>query len=210
MKEVSPEQPRPTSVTVLGILNIILGSMWLVGGMCGAASLPLSMLVGQAGMSEYQLSRPLMAWSAIESFVGAIVGLLFLLGGIGLFVLVAGWWFTPLRSRPWGRTISIGAAIAKLVVSALTQGVSILLGASMLRGGHILGMEHLDMPKEVMGFVAAMMFVGACFGLVFNMAYPVTLLVFMFTRRVRTYFAGLGEEGIPSGGTGAPPEEKGL
>ena len=199
MKEVSPEQPRPTSVTVLGILNIILGSMWLVGGMCGAASLPLSMLVGQAGMSEYQLSRPLMAWSAIESFVGAIVGLLFLLGGIGL-----------LRSRPWGRTISIGAAIAKLVVSALTQGVSILLGASMLRGGHILGMEHLDMPKEVMGFVAAMMFVGACFGLVFNMAYPVTLLVFMFTRRVRTYFAGLGEEGIPSGGTGAPPEEKGL
>ena len=199
MKEVSPEQPRPTSVTVLGILNIILGSMWLVGGMCGAASLPLSMLVGQAGMSEYQLSRPLMAWSAIESFVGAIVGLLFLLGGIGL-----------LRSRPWGRTISIGAAIAKLVVSALTQGVSILLGASMLRGGHILGMEHLDMPKEVMGFVAAMMFVGACFGLVFNMAYPVTLLVFMFTRRVRTYFAGLGEEGIASGGTGAPPEEKGL
>ena len=199
MKEVSPEQPRPTSVTVLGILNIILGSMWLVGGMCGAASLPLSMLVGRAEMSGYQLSRPLMAWSAIESFVGAIVGLLFLLGGIGL-----------LRSRPWGRTISIGAAIAKLVVSALTQGVSILLGASMLRGGHILGMEHLDMPKEVMGFVAAMMFVGACFGLVFNMAYPVTLLVFMFTRRVRTYFAGLGEEGIPSGGTGAPPEEKGL
>ena len=199
MKEVSPEQPRPTSVTVLGILNIILGSMWLVGGMCGAASLPLSMLVGQAGMSEYQLSQPLMAWSVIESFVGAIVGLLFLLGGIGL-----------LRSRPWGRTISIGAAIAKLVVSALTQGVSILLGASMLRGGHIPGMEHLDMPKEVMGFVAAMMFVGACFGLVFNMAYPVTLLVFMFTRRVRTYFAGLGEEGIPSGGTGAPPEEKGL
>ena len=199
MKEVSPEQPRPTSVTVLGILNIILGSMWLVGGMCGAASLPLSMLVGQAGMSEYQLSRPLMAWSAIESFVGAIVGLLFLLGGIGL-----------LRSRPWGRTISIGAAIAKLVVSALTQGVSILLGASMLRGGHIPGMEHLDMTKEVMGLVAAMMFVGACFGLVFNMAYPVTLLVFMFTRRVRTYFAGLGEEGIASGGTGAPPEEKGL
>jgi hypothetical protein len=199
MKEVSPEQPRPTSVTVLGIVNIILGSMWLFGGVCGAASLPLSMLVGQAGMSEYQLSQPLMAWSAIQSFVGAIVGLLFLLGGIGL-----------LRSRPWGRTISIGAAIAKLVVSALTQGVSILLGASMLRGGHIPGMEHLDMTKEFMGLVAAMMLVGACLGLVFNMGYPVTLVVFMFTRRVRTYFAGLGEEGIPSGGTGAPPEEKGL
>ena len=83
-------------------------------------------------------------------------------------------------------------------------------GASVLRGGDIPGMEHLDMTKEFMALVAAMMLVGACFGLVFNIAYPVTLLVFMFTRRVRTYFAGLGQEGIPSGGTGAPPEERGL
>ena len=198
MDELSPLPEKPGSVTVLGVLNVVLGSFWLLGGMCGTAAMPLSMMAGRGGTPEYPFGRQFMTLSAVQSCVGAIVGLFFLLGGIGL-----------LQGKAWGRKMSIGAAITKLGIFAMMQGVSVVMGASMLRGGRVPGMEQFDMPKEFAGLVVVIVLVGMCFGLLLNIAYPATMLVFMFTSRVREYFAASEGEGPPVAGEGSGPEEIG-
>jgi len=199
MEGLSAGTQRPGSVTVLGILNIVLGSFWLLGGTCAAAAMPMSLLMGQGEMPQHPFGPPFMAVSAGQSCVDAIVGLFLLLGGIGL-----------LQGKPWGRKFSIAAAISKLGTFAIMQGVSIVMGMSVLRGGPIPAMEQFDVPKELMG---AVMVLGPLFGccvMVFHLAYPVTLIVFMYSKGVRMYFAGMSDRPVPMGGVEPHSEEKEL
>jgi hypothetical protein len=109
-----PEQPAKWP-TVFGVIGIILASLGLLGGCCGALA-PLAMpryiawLEAQEGMPQEQIdimkaSMPPVAWTMLASLVGLAVSIILLMGaikilrrrsaGIGLCKFWA--WFTI----PW-------------------------------------------------------------------------------------------------------------
>src|SRR4051794_11643492 len=101
---------RPTSVLVLAILQIIFGSLGLLGSLCGVGMQLAgggSMFGGQApqGMPDIQaLLRERVPHYEIVLLGGLILGLIsgtvMIVSGVGL-----------IRMRPWARVLTIGYAI---------------------------------------------------------------------------------------------------
>ncbi len=195
-----PVVERPKAVTVFGVLNIILGSMWFLGQLCGGALMRASQLRGEIDLPEEMLSPAQGAWWAVTSLVAAVVGLAFIIGGIGL-----------LASRPWARKTCIGSAIVKLAMFVINQAVGVAMGVHMLSGdlaSRMRGMDLPDLPAGVLLTVGLTAGCVLCFGLVLNVGYPVVLLVFMYLGSVKAYFQSLVARSETAMGPGTGEEEE--
>lgn len=164
---------RPTSVTVLGILNIVFAAF----GLMGIAFSILMMFV----KPDLNVKNPVLdvmrqnpgyvMYTNISMVVGAVFTLVLLLAGIGLLML-----------RPWGRWLSIAYAvfaIISLIVNSLINYYFLLAPMIDKLAALPPGQEKAAATGGIVGMVA-----GICLGPI----YPVILLVFMFRPNVMAAF----------------------
>ena len=164
---------RPTSVTVLGILNIVFAAF----GLMGIAIYILMMFVPSSlnaknPVLDLMRQNPGYAMYAnISTFVGAAFTLVHLLAGIGLLML-----------RPWGRWLSIAYAvfaIISLIVNSLINYYFLLAPMIDKLAALQPGQEKAAAIGGIVGMVA-----GTCVGPI----YPIILLIFMYRPNVKAAF----------------------
>ena len=164
---------RPTSVTVLGILNIVFAAF----GLMGIAFYILMMFVPSALNAKnpvldlMQKNPGYVMYVNISTFVGALFTIMKGVSGIGLLML-----------RPWGRWLSICYSIYTIFIVLVNSVVSYyFLYAPMLdkMAGMPSGPDKVGMSMGIVGGIA-----GFCIGPI----YPVILLIFMFRPNVKAAF----------------------
>jgi hypothetical protein len=178
---------RPTSMTVLGILNIVYGAMFLVCTPIGLVLFFFPQLLGNNPTLEVILaSRFLLIWNITLGLLGILASAALLAAGMGL-----------LKMRRWGRTLSIGFAIYTLVMAALNFVFCILFlfGPLLDKANQSGDAVQIAMAK----FNAYTSPVGVAL----VVAYPIVLLIFML--RPRTLAAIQEAESEAAASAGNPP-----
>jgi hypothetical protein len=196
------DMERPKSITVFGVLNIILGALGLLNGLCGI----VAQGVLESLRREPNFRNPLLdqmeqvpflkAWTIIGLGLGLITSAVLLAAGIGL-----------LQRKRWGRLLSVGYSLCGLIWSALGSVVNVVYIWRPI-------LSQLDQTQgpERLGAIASVI-LGAI-GILFVIVYCVLLLYFMTRPRVVAAFdpnfdvtqfakhaeAGLAPYGAPGGG----------
>jgi len=143
---------RPTSVTVLGILNIVFGGLGLT---CIPIGIAMS-FVPQPD-SPFQPTEAMELFTMIGNIVGFLFSIVLLASGIGL-----------LYQKKWARKTSIIYGWTAIVWCILGLIINGFLFSSMLS----------DVPPEAMPGVVGGIVGGMCGGLI-GLAYPIILIIFM-------------------------------
>lgn len=167
-----PVQNKPTSITVFGILNIVLGLL----GICGLVAAGAAFLIPQPPGSELPATK-LMQSEGYRMFMFITIPLGFLAtvaliaGGIGM-----------LQDKGWGRTLSLGYAIYTLISGFV--GIIVNVFFVMLPTMQIF--DELPAGPEKAGAIGGM--VGGTFGGCIGLVFPALLLYFMTRPHVKAYF----------------------
>ena len=152
------DAPKPASIKVFGILNIVFGAMGLI---CGGAGVLFFVLATQSSEFAYELNRAMSAQYAegyitflqFSSCFGGIMSLILIVCGVGL-----------LRERNWGRTGSLGYAAFQILFTLASTAVSM----SMMKN------------DETFIFSAG----GAMCGVLFALIYPICIMIFLIRPNV--------------------------
>ena len=188
-------RPRPTSVTVMGILNIIFGSLFLLCYLCNGVSLIMQSSNRGGGfggandpgvelMNQMQAEIPgFMAYQVGSSLLHLTLSILLLTSGIGL-----------LNMANWARILCIFYAILTILsqIGALIFQLAYVNPAMnrwqqefIARQGAAGRMGAADPTGNV-----AMSNVQSVGGAVIGMIYAIVLLVIMLLPSVSAAFAG--------------------
>jgi hypothetical protein len=113
---------RPTGVTVIGVIGIILGVFGLCGSLCGAAAagmLPqIAEMAQQSGEQSAELKAMMENPAAMRfALVGSIVGVL-----LGLWLLIASTML--LGMKPVGYTLMMAYAVVSILWNIIGTGIS--------------------------------------------------------------------------------------
>ena len=170
---------RPTSVTVLGVLNIVFGALGIVAVIFSAISL---MVVAPQTTNnpvlEIMRNNPVYSmWMKIALPLGVLAAGVSITAGIGL-----------LHLKAWARTLSIGYAIYSIAMGVLVM----MLNCVFILQPLAEQASHKQGPEAAVLIGAA---VGGTFGSCFGMIYPVLLLIFMFLPKVMAAFRPPAEPG---------------
>jgi hypothetical protein len=182
---------RPTSVTVMGILNIVFGSLSLLGSLCNGISIILNtagVRMGGRGpegdIGGHDLWKAMAA--EVPGFVAFEYGSLLLTLALGLLLLLTG--IGLLNMRSWARTGAVLYAPVKIVfeVGALIYTMVLVnpvqarwMEAEMARGGVQGGGNIMAAAVAVVAIVSAAVAIG----------YAIILLIVMLRPTVREAFA---------------------
>ena len=147
------DAPKPASIKVFGILNIVFGAMGLI---CGGAGVLFFVLATQSSEFAYEFEKALsaqytqgyMTLLQFTSCFGGILSLILIVCGVGL-----------LRERNWGRTGSLGYAAFQILFTLASTAVSM----SMMKN------------DETFIFSAG----GAMCGVLFALIYPICIMIFL-------------------------------
>ncbi len=160
---------RPTSVLVLGVLNLVFGVIGVLG-MFGSAAILLGMNPSNP-MNRILESSDFYRYYLWGSFVlGLFAVIVLLAAGVGLVM-----------SKAWARPAAIGYGIYAIAMGLVGQIVNAVFVV-----GPLLNMASAGGGPENIGAAAGAIggTLGGCVGLV----YPVVLLVFMFRKNVVEFF----------------------
>jgi len=146
------DAPKPPSIKVFGILNIVFGALGLI---CGGVGSLFFILATQSSEFAYEFEKALsaqytqgyMTLIQFTSCFGVILSLILLVCGTGL-----------LRGQNWGRTGSLGYAVLSILYSIASTIGNIMLAK---------------------GFTAGLIMIFSCIGLVIGVIYPVCILIFL-------------------------------
>lgn len=163
--------PRPTSILVFGILNLVFGGL----GLCAPISL-MQLFVDVPGqppnpvIERMKDDALLYNWIVVSTIIGLVLAVALIVAGIGL-----------IREKAWGRSLSILYAWIAIVVGVVgTVVMAILLLVPMVQE-----LSGQSTPEEIGGVIGGVAGgIGGCFGLI----YPLLLLIFMNRRVVREFF----------------------
>ncbi|MCZ6793833.1 MAG: hypothetical protein O7J95_09510 [Planctomycetota bacterium] len=167
---------RPPSITVFGILNIVLGVLGIVAPF---VSNLLSRLVDPKDNPVLQVMQENEAFQAYENVttvIGIVMSLVLLFSGVGL-----------LRLRPAARVWTIVYAYFALIYTV----VNVIASYFVLLRPMMDQMNEME-PRE-QAIVKFGMFFGLVGGTCFALIYPILLLIFMNRRPARVAF-GLEKE----------------
>ncbi len=164
---------RPTSVTVFGILNLVFGVL----GICGLAfSLVMFLVPQDPAMPNpvlvlMQDNMAFMVFTYISTTLGFIASIVLIAAGVGL-----------LKVKPWGRHLSIGYGIYAIISVVIGSIVNYFVIMRPILN-EVVGRDQAG-PVVIGGVIGGVL--GGCFSLI----YPVLLLIYMFTPRVKAAFSG--------------------
>jgi hypothetical protein len=165
---------RPTSVTVLGILNIVFAAFGLMGIAFSIAIMfvhPAALNMKNPVLDLMQQNPAYAMYTNISMVIGAVFTLVLGLAGIGLLML-----------RPWGRWLSIAYAvfsIISLIVNSLINYYFLVMPLIDKVAAAQPGQEKAAAMGGIVGMVG-----GICIGPI----YPVILLIFMYRPNVKAAF----------------------
>jgi hypothetical protein len=181
----APINPRPTSVTVLAIIGIVWGAIMIP---CNAITLIpfLGNLSAQDPvMSAIRADPVAYGWSVGSTVARVVLAVVLLAGGVGALML-----------KPAGRSGMLLYARVMIVLAV----VDALMGVLVL---FPIARNALSGNPQLASMLIARQ-VGAVFGIVIAMAYPILVLAFLNKAHVKAAFAGAGA-GSYSPPHAAPP-----
>ncbi len=161
---------RPTSVTVFGVLNIVLAIVGVLAVVASLALLSATASVGNPFLRIMQESPAYTVWFKLSLALGLLAGAVLLISGIGLLMM-----------KRWARVAAIVYAIYTIV--------SGLLGVFMnffLLFRPLLEEASRRPGPETAGAVGGA--IGGTFGGCIGLVYPVLLIIFMTRPKVVAAF----------------------
>jgi hypothetical protein len=181
---VSPVPQRKASggVVALGVINIIYAILFRF--CCGVGSLAFSLAVSslpallpampdmqgrESAFFDMFQSGPMRAYSVISMLVMLILGIGLLVGGIGL-----------LKLKPWGRSLSLGVAVAEIVWIIFSFAINIFFVYP--RAAEMMAEQSPQSSQMAMNVVAGTV------GVLFALVYPIVLLVCLNLTSVKEQF----------------------
>lgn len=148
----SPQPVRPTSMKVLGILNIVFGAL----GLLCMPIIIIGIMVPQPD-SPLQMGPGMKIYTAIALVLRLILALLLLASGIGL-----------LNLKEWARKAASFYGWSAIVMGIIGTAVTVITMSSAFAGVP----EH-EAPAVIGGTIG-----GMCGGIL-GLTYPIILIVFM-------------------------------
>lgn len=199
-KGIFMNKQRPTAVTVMGILNIIFGALFLLCFLCSGASLLMQMSgarMGGGGLGDandptaqmwnfMKTEIPgFMAVQVASLVVHLLLTLLLLMSGIGL-----------LNMQGWARIGSIFYAITSILVEIASLFYQLVYVNPAMNRWLQRELQRIRVPGAPpapdVSFFATAMNVGSIIGAVILVSYGVVLLIMMLLPKVSAAFAGGG------------------
>jgi hypothetical protein len=206
--ELTGEAP-PTSVTVIAIIGIIVGSVGIVANLCGGSSMVFvwalpAAAFGPTGKRAFQLGDATLQGYYIASMaLGLVLSIICLFGSIKCYTL-----------KESGRKVLLGWAAARIAVAA----IELIAGVAWVnpRNQQLMAQRFAQTPGAAgaaamssamsTGFVRQTQAVTAVLGFVVLCIFPVCVLVFLnrpiardaFTRSAHPF----GSEPYPSANPG--------
>ena len=168
------ENPRPTSVTVLAGIGIVLGSL---GILCKAAGAMMQLMIKlpqpNPVMDVFRNDPAIRMFTIGATVTGTLLSILLLISSLGSLTL-----------KPWARTGIIAYASLAVVMTFLGQAVGYFLVGPAVESA----MRGSGLPQPP-GMAWMGPGVSLAIGLVLGLWYP-TLILFYFTRpRAKEAFA---------------------
>jgi hypothetical protein len=167
--------PRPASLIVFGILNILFGALGLCGTAGSAAmffmDLPRDPTIPNPMLDLLASNAAFRLFMQVTVALGALAALVLLVAGVGL-----------LLTKDWGRTLSVGYAWYAIVAGVVGMLVNWVYVIQPMLGA----MKEAQGPAA-MAAVGGV--VGGLIGGLVSLAYPIVLLVFMRRPAVRAALA---------------------
>lgn len=158
---------RPTSVTVLSTLGIILGALGLLGKPASLAIFVIKMPMQHPVVEVMRNDSFIRGWMILNVATGWMVSLLLLMASIG-----------SLRLRDWGRTGMLAYAGLALVMTVIGQAVGLLAINPVLEPAMQQAMEQQPSPSPFQPGPTASVIIAVVLGLWFPL-----LIAYFFTRR---------------------------
>jgi hypothetical protein len=162
--------PRPASVTILGILNLVFAVFGVVGLMASFALLSVPADPNNPVVKLLQQNASYAGWLKFCIFLGLLSCVVLLAAGAGLLGL-----------KPWGRTLSMAYAIFAIVFALMAMGINLFLMIQPLFE-QATPHQELAVALAIGGPLSGT--VGGCFGLI----YPMLLLAFLLQPKVAAAF----------------------
>jgi hypothetical protein len=146
----------------------VFGVLNCVFGGLGLLCTPFTAVIGLASMYKTMgVTAAYTAWNIFAACVGFGLSIWLLTLGIGLLMM-----------KRWARRGSVVYSIANIIWAFVVVGINIVA----------LSLGWVTMPESQMaGFIG-----GTCGGLCGGMIYPVLLLIFMQTTKVKQAFSAIG------------------
>jgi hypothetical protein len=172
-----PQHPRkPTGgMVALGVVSIVYSSFFMI--CCPGVVLFTSPFIFKAvermcerlGITGYQTTEAMRAFSMIGGSVSVILGVLLLAGGIGL-----------LQLKHWARVLSIWAAATIMAWAVINQIVAFLIFYPQFF--RMMGRQK-DMTGDLVGSI-----IGSSIGLLLRLAYPLVLIICLNLGSMKSQF----------------------
>lgn len=169
MAELNPGQSQvPLQVVEKPTSVKVFGILNIVFGGLGLICTPLGLLVGVAAMQKtMEATAAYKMWTLASGFIGIGFAIWLLVVGIGLVMM-----------KRWARRGSVAYACVIIFWNIIGAGVNIAA----------LSLKWINLPEAGLpGFIGGMVG-GMCGGLI----YPILLLIFMQTGKVRKAFVAIG------------------
>jgi hypothetical protein len=161
---------KPTSVTVFGVLNCVFGGLGIICTPISLIGLFIGDLLPMAQANRMEIAPGYKVFLVISAIAGVCFAAWLLSLGIGL-----------LKMKSWARRGSVIYACIAIVWGI--AGIIITVLATLLGW---MGPAESETPAMIGGMVG-----GACGGML-GLIYPVLLLIFMQSRKVKEAFAVVG------------------
>jgi hypothetical protein len=176
------EKPRPTSVSVLAGIGIVLGSLGMLCKLSNAAVSLLVRLPQPNPMLDTIRDNPtIRAFVVFSAATGTLISLLLLLASLGSLAL-----------KGWGRAGMLGYAALAVLMTVVEQAVNYYVVAPEM----LQAMRQSGTPMPP-GMAILNGWVGVVIGLLVRLWYPALIFYFYNRRHVKDAFLrGLPGKGI--------------
>lgn len=171
---------RPNSVTIFGILNIILALAGIGGTLNTLNLFTQSGSAAANPVTDLIFKNPGFAtWTKVGSVLGLGACIVLFSAGVGL-----------LRLKEWGRKLSLVYAVYGIVAGTIGIGVNLLF----------LVRPMLEQSAQKQGPESAVM-IGVAFGVIIGgiagLIYPILILAFMTRPKIRAVFLPAAPPPLP-------------
>ena len=174
--------PRPTPVTVLAGIGIVLGSLGMLCKPAGAlVNLMVKMPQPNPVMDLFRNDPTLRAFALFSGLTGTLISVLLLISSLGSLAL-----------KQWGRTGMLGYAALAILMTAVEQTVGAVLVAPEVERA----MRQSGMPQPP-GMAWMSGWFGMVLVLIFKLWFPLLILYYYTRPHVKAAFErGLQGKGI--------------
>jgi hypothetical protein len=183
---------RPTIISVIGIVNIVFGSMGLITAICcvggGMLIAPLiSQMPMPQGPGKAPIENPMTKLNAVPGYLalqcaqvamGVFTGSLLLISGIGF-----------LKMKRWSRSLTFVYIVVAIVWAVIAMVVQQQVVTPAMKEFSQKIQESTGQPNPVLDN-SVFMTIGYAFGMLASFALPVVLFVLMLLPAVKLGLAG--------------------